>query len=103
MPGDALKLVVITKLPFSVPDHPLLEARLESIRQAGGNPFRDFQLPEAVIKFRQGFGRLIRTATDSGIVLVTDPRMSTKPYGSTFVSSLPDCPKKTISAKQFKA
>ena len=103
VPGDALKLVVITKLPFSVPDHPLLEARLESIRQAGGNPFRDFQLPEAVIKFRQGFGRLIRTATDSGIVLVTDPRMSTKPYGSTFVSSLPDCPKKTISAKQFKA
>ncbi|MFM8215196.1 MAG: ATP-dependent DNA helicase [Pirellula sp.] len=101
VPGDALKLVVITKLPFSVPDHPLLEARLEAIRQGGGNPFRDFQLPEAVIKFRQGFGRLIRTASDSGIVLVTDPRMSTKPYGATFASSLPACPKKTISAKQF--
>jgi ATP-dependent DNA helicase DinG len=101
VPGDALKLVVITKLPFSVPDHPLLEARLEAIRHGGGNPFRDFQLPEAVIKFRQGFGRLIRTASDSGIVLVTDPRMSTKPYGATFASSLPACPKKTISAKEF--
>jgi len=101
VPGDALQLVVITKLPFSVPDHPLLEARLESIRMAGGNPFRDFQLPEAVIKFRQGFGRLIRTATDRGVVLVTDPRMTTKPYGKTFMESLPDCPKKIISAKRF--
>lgn len=103
VPGDALQLVVITKLPFSVPDHPLLEARLESIRMAGGNPFRDFQLPEAVIKFRQGFGRLIRTATDRGVVLVTDPRMTTKPYGKTFMESLPDCPKKIISAKRFNS
>lgn len=103
VPGDALQLVVITKLPFSVPDHPLLEARLESIRMAGGNPFRDFQLPEAVIKFRQGFGRLIRTATDRGVVLVTDPRMTTKPYGKTFMESLPECPKKIISAKRFNS
>jgi ATP-dependent DNA helicase DinG len=101
VPGDALRLVVITKLPFSVPDHPLLEARLESIRKNGGNPFRDFQLPEAVIKFRQGFGRLIRTATDSGIVLVTDPRIVEKSYGKIFLDAVPDCPKIRVSANRF--
>lgn len=101
VPGDALRLVVITKLPFSVPDHPLLEARLEAIRQSGGNPFRDFQLPEAVIKFRQGFGRLIRTATDSGVVLITDPRAVTKPYGREFLNSVPRCKQVVVSAKQF--
>jgi ATP-dependent DNA helicase DinG len=101
VPGDALRLVVITKLPFSVPDHPLLEARLEAIRKSGGNPFRDFQIPEAVIKFRQGFGRLIRTATDSGIVLVTDPRAITKSYGPLFVDAVPDCPRVEVSAKRF--
>lgn len=91
VPGEALQNVIITKLPFSVPDQPLLEARLQSIRARGGNPFGEYQLPEAVLKLKQGFGRLIRGKQDTGIVVVLDPRVRSKPYGRTFLESLPDC------------
>lgn len=91
VPGDALQLVIITKLPFSVPDQPLLQARLEAIRLTGGEPFREYQLPEAVIKLKQGFGRLIRSRKDTGQVVILDPRIHTKSYGRLFLDSLPNC------------
>jgi ATP-dependent DNA helicase DinG len=91
VPGEALQNVIICKLPFSVPDHPVLEARLETIRAAGGNPFMEYQLPEAIIKLKQGFGRLIRSTTDFGQVVILDPRITTKQYGRQFLQSLPDC------------
>ncbi len=89
--GDALQNVIIPRLPFSVPDHPLLQARMDAIQARGGNPFREYQIPEAVIKLKQGFGRLIRSQTDTGRVVILDPRVLTKPYGRLFVSSLPQC------------
>ncbi|MEL7338245.1 MAG: helicase C-terminal domain-containing protein, partial [Planctomycetota bacterium] len=102
VPGQALSNVIITKLPFSVPDHPLLEARLDAIRKGGGNPFTEYQVPEAAIKFRQGVGRLIRTRTDQGMVVVLDPRIRSKPYGKIFLDSLPKQPIHYVSAKPSK-
>lgn len=92
VPGEALSNVIITRLPFAVPDHPLIEARLESIEARGGNAFREFSLPEAILKFRQGVGRLIRTRNDQGIVVVLDNRVLNKQYGQAFLNSLPECP-----------
>ncbi len=92
VPGEALEHVIVTKLPFAVPNHPLIEAKLEAITMNGGNAFTDFTLPEAVLKFRQGVGRLIRSTSDRGLVTVLDPRIVRKSYGRIFVQSLPQCP-----------
>jgi ATP-dependent DNA helicase DinG len=91
--GEALSVVVIDKLPFAAPDDPVFEARLDAIRRAGGNPFRDEQLPQAVIALKQGAGRLIRTETDRGVLVLCDPRLLGKSYGRTFLDSLPPLPR----------
>ncbi|HQI29027.1 MAG TPA: helicase C-terminal domain-containing protein, partial [Sedimentisphaerales bacterium] len=91
VPGEALSNVIIVRLPFAVPDQPLLAGRLQQIREQGGDPFNEYQLPSAIIKFKQGFGRLIRSATDSGIVVVLDSRLVTKRYGAQFLAAIPKC------------
>jgi ATP-dependent DNA helicase DinG len=89
VPGDALSVVVIDKLPFAPPDDPLLAARLDNLRAAGGNPFFDYQLPQAAISLKQGAGRLIRSETDRGVLMIGDPRITDKPYGKRIWRSLP--------------
>ena len=93
--GDALSLVVIDKLPFAAPDDPVLSARLEEIRRRGGNPFFEYQLPQAVLALKQGVGRLIRDADDSGVIVLCDPRLMTRRYGRVFIDSLPPMPATT--------
>ena len=91
--GEALSVVIIDKLPFAAPDDPVFEARLEAIRRNGGNPFRDEQLPQAVIALKQGAGRLIRSESDRGVLVLCDPRITSKSYGKVFLDSLPPLPK----------
>jgi len=100
VPGDALGNVIITRLPFSVPDHPLIQARLERIEAEGGNAFSDYSLPEAILKFRQGVGRLIRTNQDTGIIVILDNRVLTKSYGKAFLSMLPKCPVEIVEGRR---
>lgn len=86
--GDSLKCLIITKLPFEVPTEPMVIARTEEIKKAGGNPFTDYSLPRAVLKFKQGFGRLIRSKTDTGRVVICDERIKTMRYGKSFLESV---------------
>jgi ATP-dependent DNA helicase DinG len=101
--GDALRLVIIEKLPFASPDDALTKARIEHLKANGGNAFREYQLPEAALALKQGVGRLIRSETDRGVVVICDPRLVGKPYGRVFRSSLPPMPvtRETIEAEKF--
>ena len=91
VPGQALECVVIFKLPFAVPDNPVTEAKMEFLAQKGKDPFINYQVPQAIIMLKQGFGRLIRTKTDHGIIAILDPRIKTRYYGKRFIESLPKC------------
>lgn len=96
VPGESLSNVIVTRLPFAVPDHPLVQSKLEAIEEAGGNAFMEYSVPEAVIKLRQGVGRLIRSEKDKGVVVILDNRVVTKRYGKMFLNALPDAKVKIV-------
>jgi ATP-dependent DNA helicase DinG len=98
LPGDSLEILGIVRLPFAVPSEPLVEAQMEELQKQGKDPFIHYSVPEAILKFRQGFGRLIRNATDRGVVIVLDNRVSTSRYGKAFLESLP-APSKTFTSR----
>lgn len=100
--GDALRCVIIVKLPFKVPTEPLIQARMESIQAKGGNPFMDYSIPQAIVKFKQGFGRLIRNKWDRGCIVCLDTRLITKSYGKLFINSLPNCNKIFAPSSKLK-
>ena len=89
MRGEALSLVVIDKLPFAPPDDPVLAARIDALKNAGRNPFHELQLPQAVLQLKQGAGRLIRDEADRGVLMLCDPRLTSRPYGARILASLP--------------
>lgn len=103
VPGEALSCVVIPRLPFAVPTAPVMEARVEAIRARGGDAFSELALPAAVLKFKQGFGRLIRTSSDTGAVAVLDSRVLSRGYGRFFIDALPDCAKRSGSIPELAA
>jgi len=102
VPGRSLEQVIIARLPFRVPSEPVLEARAEAIERAGGDPFMQYTVPQAVIRFKQGFGRLIRHKEDRGVVLILDNRVVKRGYGRQFINSLPDVPVTTGPAGEVQ-